>query len=108
MSIIKTYLCLVSKFILGVPSDTVLLEVLHITAEEIGQDWKELAEGLGTIEKDMAKLSQLSTNIDKMKESFKLKCNNISWKLLKRLLNRLGRSDIISRIVKETNLTESK
>ena len=87
-------------------SDVVLISALDIVCQEIGNQWDQIAIGLGTKQEtiDSISMQTLSTE-EKMKKCFQHLKNNISWKKLKAELLKITRPDIIQRIRKETLIT---
>ena len=79
--------------------DDVLFECLEIVADNIGNDWRKLAARL------RLPFQQLESTSESMMECFSKSGYLISWSKLKQSLSWLKRTDIIKRIMEETNIT---
>ena len=92
----------ISNLILEPVSDVVLIAALDIVCQEIGNQWDQIAIGLGTKQETIDSISmQILSTEEKMKKCFQHHQNNISWKKLKTELLKITRPDIIERIKKD-------
>ena len=82
-----------------------------IVANKIGEQWKDLAEAIGTPADTIELINNLQLTgehsyKEKMTRCLKTKKHGVSWRHLKHSLKRLKRKDIVLEIESNTFITE--